>query len=68
MPNIEVIQFTKDYVELSINSKVYRYSWGKDNYQLNKQMYESYWFTFGRNKGRFLNKLKPFLLKDETNV
>lgn len=64
MPRIELVEYHKDYVEITINGRAYKYSWRLDDAQHNQAMYVSFWQTYGRNKGRFLNKIKPFLYKE----
>lgn len=62
------IEFKTTHVEVKINGKQYFYRFG-DGYTLNSSLWKTYWNTFGRNKGRFLAKIRDFRVEkiNDTN-
>ncbi len=61
--SITDIEYHADYVFLRVNNKPYRYKFG-EGYKLNREIFESYYITFGKNKGRFLAKIRQYLMKE----
>lgn len=51
-------------VYLQINGKPYSYRCDDDKYR-SWEIFKTYCYTFIRNKGKFLSKIKNFLVEDE---